>query len=338
MKICVFGAGAIGGVAAARMALAGSEVSVVARGAHLAAIRRDGLILQDKTGRRRAPVRATDDPATLGHQDVVVIGLKAHGFAAAADAMRALIGPETVLVPAQNGIPWWYFHRHGGPHDGAVLDSVDPGGRLARLLPPDHALGCVVYLAASVPEPGIIDHSSGERFILGEPDGAMSARLERVGALFRAAGFTVETTDRIRDAVWVKLWGNLSMNPLSVLTLATMDRMLADPLVLPVCREIMREAQAVGERLGIRFGSTIDQRLDAARSLGAFKTSMLQDLEAGRPIEIDALVGAVSELGRRVGVATPLIDAIYALARLRGAAFPLPLREREGTIASAMGG
>jgi 2-dehydropantoate 2-reductase len=319
MRICVFGAGAIGGVVAARLALAGRSVSVVARGPHLDAIQREGLQLNDKSGRRRAEIEATSDAASLGTQDVVVLALKAHGLAAAAESVARVLGPETVLVAAQNGIPWWYFHRHGGPLDGAALDSVDPGGKLQRLLPPSQALGCVVYLAAAVPKPGVIDHSSGERFILGEPDGSASTRLERVATLLRDAGFTAETTDRIRDALWVKLWGNLSMNPLSVLTRSTMAGILADPLVLPVCREIMREAQEVGERLGVRFTSTIDQRLEAARSLGAFKTSMLQDLEAGRPLELDALVGAVAELGRRAGVATPLIDAVYALARLRGA-------------------
>jgi 2-dehydropantoate 2-reductase len=322
MKICVFGAGAIGGVVAARLALAGRPVSVVARGAHLEAMREYGLLLHDKDGRHRVAVEATDDPAALGVQDVVVIGVKAHGLAAAAETMAPLIGPETVLVPAQNGIPWWYFHRHGGALEGAVLDSVDPGGRLARLLPPSQALGCVVYLGAAVPTPGIVDHSSGDRFILGEPDGAASARLEHVAGLFREAGFVAETTDRIRDAVWVKLWGNIAMNPLSVLTGATMAAMLADEGVVAVCREIMREAQAVGERSGVRFAMSIDRRLDHARMLGAFKTSMLQDLEAGRPIEIDALVGAVAEMGRRLAVPTPLIDAIHALARLRGATRP----------------
>jgi 2-dehydropantoate 2-reductase len=318
MRICIFGAGAIGGVVAARMALAGRAVAVVARGPHLAAMREGGLILQEKTGRRRAEVRATDDPASLGPQDVVIIGLKTHGLLAAAEALRPLIGPQTVLVPAQNGIPWWYFHRHGGPLDGAILDSVDPGGRLARLLPPERALGCVVYLGASVPEPGVVDYSSGDRFILGEPDGSMSQRLETIAALFREAGFVAETTDRIRDAVWVKLWGNLVMNPLSVLTQATMAAMLAHAHVERVCRAMMGEAQTVGERLGVRFTLTIDQRLDHARTLGPFKTSMLQDLEAGRPLEIDALVGAVSEIGRRLGVATPLTDAVYALTRMRG--------------------
>jgi 2-dehydropantoate 2-reductase len=320
MKVCIFGAGAIGGAIAARLTEAGRAVSVVARGAHLAAIRRDGLTLERKGERRRFQVAATDDPATLGRQDVVIVALKAHGLAGAASSMQSLIGSETVIVPAQNGIPWWYFHKHGGALEGTVLQSVDPGGQLREALPPSRVVGCVVYLGASVPEPGVVRQASGERFILGEPDGSASERLERVATLLRAGGFTVETTDRIRDAVWFKLWGNVCFNPSSVLTQKTMDRMLDDAPTHAVLASLMREAQAVAEPTGVRFPATIDKRLTEARHLGAFKTSMLQDLEAGRPLEIDSLVGAIAELGRKIGVATPLLDAVYALARLRGMA------------------
>ena len=320
VKLCVFGAGAIGGVIAGRLAGAGHAVSVVARGAQLAALRRDGLTLRWRGEPRSFAVTTTDEAAALGPQDILVIALKAHSLAGAAAAMRPLIGQDTVLVPAQNGIPWWYFHRHGGALDGTSLETVDPGGMLDALLPPEQVVGCVVYVAATVPTPGVIDHASGERFILGEPDGAASARLERVAGLLRGGGFAVETTDRIRDAVWLKLWGNLSFNPISVLTQKTMDRLLDDARSRALLEALMREAQAVAVRLGVRFGITLEKRLEDARRLGAFKTSMLQDLEAGRPLELEALVGAVVELGRKLGVATPLLEAVYALARLRGAA------------------
>jgi 2-dehydropantoate 2-reductase len=320
VKIAVFGAGAVGGLIAARFALAGLPLAVVARGPHLKAIRERGLRLRTRESDRTAKIAATDDAAELGAQDLVIIGTKAHTLPAAAPSLAHLIGPDTVLVPAQNGIPWWYFHRAGPPFEGEVVRAVDPDGTLMQKLPPARVVGCVVYVGAAVPAPGVIDHSSGERFVLGEPDGATSERLEWVAGLFRQADFEAETTPRIRDAVWLKLWGNLSMNPVSVLAQATADRLLADDGVRQLLRLLMEEAARVASGLGIGFETTADQRLRLAERLGAFKTSMLQDLEAGRPLETAPLLGAVAELGRKVGVATPMLDAIEALVRLRGVA------------------
>lgn len=320
MKITVFGAGAVGGLLAARMALAGLPVAIVARGPHLAAIRERGLRLRARGGDRTVRVEATDRPEELGPQDLVIVATKGHALPAAAPGIARLLGPDTVLVPAQNGIPWWYFHRAGPPFDGAAVHAVDPDGTLLALLPPPRVVGCVVYVGAAVPAPGVVDHSSGERFVLGEPDGTMSDRLQRVATIFRDAGFEAETTPRIRDAIWLKLWGNLSVNPVSVLTQATTDRLLADPDVRRLLRLLMEEAARVAAALGVRFETTAEERLRLAEQLGAFKTSMLQDLEAGRSLETAPLLGAVAELGRKVGVATPTLDAIEALVRLRGVA------------------
>jgi 2-dehydropantoate 2-reductase len=318
MKVCVFGAGAIGGVLAARLAAAGSEVSVVARGRQLDAIATRGLTLVEDGKRWTVPVRASSKAAELGPQDVVVIATKAHSLAASREAIDALIGPDTVLVPAQNGIPWWYFFKEGGRFDGERVAAVDPDGALWRALAPHRVVGCVVYIGAEVIEPGVIVPSAGRRFILGEPDGSASRRLEGIAASWREAGFDIETTPRIREAIWVKLWGNLAMNPISVLTHATMDRMIGDPGVNRVLRGLMEEGQRVGEALGIDFGTDVPTRIKMAARLGAFRTSMLQDLDAGRPLEVDALLGAVTEIGSRLGVPTPLVDTVYALARLRG--------------------
>jgi len=319
VKVAVFGAGAVGGLIAARLALAGLPVSVVARGAHLEAMREHGLRLRSRHSDRTAAIEAVDDTAALGPQDIVILATKAHALLDAAPAIARLLGSDTVLVPAQNGIPWWYFHRAGPPFDGEKVAAVDPDGNLLRDLPPRQVVGCVVYVGAAVPAPGVVDHSSGERFVFGEPDGAMTDRLARVAALFRRAGFEAETTPRIRDAVWLKLWGNLSMNPVSALTQATTDRLLGDPRVRALLRTLMEEAAEVAQRLGIRFDVTVEERLRLAERLGAFKNSMLQDLEAGRSLETDSLLGAVAELGRKVGVTTPMIDAVEALVRLLGA-------------------
>jgi 2-dehydropantoate 2-reductase len=319
VKITVFGAGAVGGLVAARLALAGLPVAVVARGPHLKAIRERGLRLRARENDRTAKVEATDNAGELGAQDLVIIATKAHALPAAASALAQLVGPETILVPAQNGIPWWYFHRAGPPFEGEIVRAVDPEGTLVEMLPPARVVGCVVYVGAAVPAPGVIDHSSGERFVFGEPDGAMSDRLKWVAGIFRQAGFEAEMTPRIRDAVWLKLWGNLSMNPVSVLAQATADRLLGDEGVRQLLRLLMEEAQRVASGLGIGFETTADERLRLAERLGAFKTSMLQDLEAGRPLETAPLLGAVAELGRKVDVATPMLDAIEALVRMRGA-------------------
>jgi 2-dehydropantoate 2-reductase len=318
-KVTVFGAGAIGGYLAARLAAAGHDVSVVGRGPHLRAIRERGLVLDDRGETRTVRLRATDRAEELGPQELVVIAVKAHAMTGAAPAIASLLGPDTVLLPAQNGIPWWFPYRAGPPLEGQRIVAVDPDGSLARRLDPARVIGCVVYLAASVPEPGSVRRFGGNLLILGEPDGAVSPRLRRLAELLGAAGLEIATTERIRDAVWMKLWGNVAFNPLSVLTGAKMERMAADPGVLAVLRAAMLECQAVAERVGARFDRGVEARIAEARRIGDFKTSMLQDFEAGRPVEIDALVGAVIELGRRVGVATPLLDAIDALTRMRAA-------------------
>ena len=241
---------------------------------------------------------------------------------AAAPAIAALLGAETVLLPAQNGIPWWFTYRAGAALEGKRIAAVDPDGSLARRLDPARVIGCVVYLAAAVPEPGCVRRFGGNLLILGEPDGALSPRLRHLAELLAAAGLEIETTQRIRDALWMKLWGNVAFNPLSVLTGAKMDRMARDPGVMAVLRAAMLECQAVAGRLGVRFDRDVETRIEEARRIGDFKTSMLQDFEAGRPVEIDALVGAVIELGRDVGVATPMLDAIGALTRMRAATAP----------------
>lgn len=317
MKVAVFGAGAIGGYIAAKLGGAGHEVSVVARGAHLRAIRERGLVLDDGSTVRTLRLRATDRAEELGPQELVVIAAKGHALPEAAPAIASLIGAETVLLPAQNGIPWWFPYRAGPPLEGKRIAAADPDGRLARHLDPARVIGCVVYMAAAVPEPGRIRFFSGNFLVLGEPDGSASPRLARLAALLAASGIKIETTQRIRDAVWMKLWGNVAFNPLSVLTGADMTRIADDPGVLAVLRAMMQECQAVAERLGTHFDLDVEARIGQARRLGAFKTSMLQDFEAGRPLEIEPLVGAVIELGKVAGVATPMIEAVGALTRLR---------------------
>jgi 2-dehydropantoate 2-reductase len=324
MKVTVFGAGAIGGYIAARLAVAGNEVSIVARGDHLEAIRARGLRLDDRGQSRHLPIPATDRPETLGPQDLVVLGLKAHSLSAAAPGIAALLGPETVLLPAQNGIPWWFTYRCGGALEGARIAAVDPDGSLSERLSPSRVIGCVVYMAVAVPEPGLVRRFGGNMLVLGEPDGRMTPRLQRLAELFTAAGIKIEATPSIRDAIWMKLWGNVAFNPVSVLTSATMGVMADDPGVRAVLRIAMGEMRAVAEKLGAHFAKDVEARIEEARYVGDFKTSMLQDLEAGRPIEVDAMVGAVAELGARVGVATPMLEAIGALARLRARRGPMP--------------
>ena len=317
MKICVFGAGAIGGAIAARLAEAGADVSIVVRGAHLEAIRRNGLVLIDKRGRHAITIRATDDAAELGPQDAVLVALKAHSMPQAARSMLPLLAPETAVIAAQNGLPWWYFYKEGGPFEGEPFETVDPGAVVWRTIGPERVIGGVIYMGAAVPEPGVIDHSSGYRLILGEPDGSSSERLESVCRALEAAAYTAERTARIRDAIWVKLWGNISFNPLSVLTMALMDELAHDEGSVAVIRALMEETRAVGERLGVTFDQTVEQRLEKSKETGPFKTSMLQDFEAGRPLELDSVVRSVCELGRRLGVATPVTDAVHGLTRMR---------------------
>jgi 2-dehydropantoate 2-reductase len=317
MKICIFGAGAIGGYLAVRLANAGQDVSVVARGPHLKAMKEKGLRLLIDGQEEVAHVTATDNPADLGPQDYLFITLKAHSVPPIAASLAPLIGPGTCIVTGMNGVPYWYFHGLEG-QDWRRVESVDPGGVVSAALPPEKALGCVVYPACEVEEPGVIRHISGDRFTLGEPDGSKSDRATALSEALRTAGFKAPVRPKIRDEIWIKLWGNLAFNPLSALTGETLDQLATKPDLRAIARAMMLEGQAVAEALGVRFAIDVDKRIEGAAEVGAHKTSMLQDLELGRPMEIDALVTAVTELGRAAGVATPTIDTILALVQARG--------------------
>jgi 2-dehydropantoate 2-reductase len=318
MKIAVVGAGAIGGLVGARLALAGEQVTFMVRGENLAAIADKGITLIEQDGTRRIArnVLATNDYAEPGEQDIVVLALKAHQVEAVAGELHKLMGPHTVVVTMQNGIPYWYFHRHGGPYDGRAVTSVDPTGELARKIPPQQVLGCVVYPAAERIDAGVIRHVEGERFPVGELDGSMSERAQKVSACFQNAGFKSPVLDNIRAEIWLKLWGNLCFNPISALSHSTLVDICQYPLARSLAAAMMGEAQAVAEKLGIAFRVTLERRIDGAEKVGQHKTSMLQDVEAGRGPEIDALVGSVVELGRMTGTPTPHIDSAYALVKL----------------------
>ncbi|MFN3613490.1 MAG: 2-dehydropantoate 2-reductase [Rubrimonas sp.] len=320
MKVCVFGAGAIGGYLAVRLANSGVDVSVVARGPNLAAIRDHGLRLRIDGREEVAKVRATADAAELGPQDYVLTTLKAHSLPPIVERMKPLFGPDTAFVTAMNGVPYWYFHGLAG-QDWRVVQAVDPGGAVSSAIPPSHAIGCVVYPATEMPEPGVVEHVDGDRFTLGEPSGEKTERVERLSKALIAAGFKAPVRPRIRDEIWIKLWGNLAFNPLSALTCQTLDVLATEPGLKAVARAMMVEGKAVAEALGVRFPIDVDKRIAGAAEVGAHKTSMLQDLERGRPMEIDALVSGVAELGRAVGVPTPTIDMVQALviARARAA-------------------
>jgi 2-dehydropantoate 2-reductase len=317
MRICIYGAGAIGGYMGALLSRAGAEVSFVARGEHLAAMRRHGVTLLMDGAEHVARPRCTDDPAELGPQDLVIIALKAHSVPAVVPKMRPLIGNDTAFLTAVNGIPYWYFYAHGGDWQDSVVESVDPDGLQWRMLGPERAIGCVVYPATEVVAPGVIRHVYGNKLPIGEPDGTISPRLRNIAGILAAAGFDAPIRERIRDEIWLKLWGNLCFNPISALTCATLDVICADPGTRDVARAMMLEAKAIGERLGVQFRVDVERRIDGAGRVGAHKTSMLQDLERGRAMEIDALVTSVQELGRRVGIPTPTIDAVLALVRQR---------------------
>ncbi len=318
MKICVFGAGAIGGYMGAKLASAGADVSLVARGPHLAAMQANGLTLIEETGTSTVAVRAEEDPAALGPQDYLIITLKAHSVPSLVPAMQPLIGPDTTIVSGVNGLPWWYFHKFGDALEGTVLESVDPGGAQWNGFGPERVLGCVVYPAAEVVEPGAVKHIEGNRFSLGEPDGSKSDRALALSKALTAAGLKAPVRPRIRDELWVKLWGNLSFNPISALTHATLDVLCTDPGTRDVALRMMVEAQDIAESLGTKFPVDVERRIDGGAAVGAHKTSMWQDLDAGRPMEIDALIGSVQELGRLVGKPTPTIDTVLALIQLRG--------------------
>lgn len=319
MRICIFGAGAIGGFLAHSLAgVEGINLSVVARGAHLAAMRENGLTLERDSIRTTVSVNASDDPRELGEQDYVIVALKAHQAWECAGLMEPLFKTGTAIVTCQNGVPWWYFHKLEGPHEGHHLDSVDEGGRQWSLIGPERAIGCVVYPATTIIEPGVIRHIYGDKFCLGEPDGHRSARAARLSAAIEAGGLKAPVLHDIRSEIWLKLWGNLCFNPLSALTHATLDVVATDPGTRALARAMMMEAHEIATRLGAHFRVDVERRIDGAARVGAHRTSMLQDLEAGRPMEIDALVTAVQEMGRITGVETPFIDAVLALVQQLG--------------------
>ncbi len=317
MQISIFGAGAIGSFLAGVMAKAGYDPALIARGATLSALRERGLTVEIGDDAFTVPLRATDDPAVLGPQDVVILATKAHQIAGALDTLAPLIGPETAVVPAINGIPWWYCKGLPGPLNGLNLKSCDPTGRIDAALPASQVIGAVVYLATSIPEPGRVVSVGPLKMILGAPTPATASRVQAIADALAASGLTAPVSDDIRADVWTKLWGNVHANPLSVATQATMIEMLSDPGVTGVSRMIMQEAAQVAGKLGVTFPVTVDQRLEEASKLGSFRTSMLQDFDAGKPIELDAILGVVSELGGKLGIETPTIDALYAVVRLR---------------------
>ncbi len=318
MKICIFGAGAIGGYMGAKLAQVGADVSLVARGPHLAAMQANGLTLIEEGETSTQKVTVSDTPADLGPQDYIIVTLKAHSVPPVVDKMQPLIGPNTTIVSGVNGVPWWYFHKIGGSLEGTRLASADPGDAQWNGFGPDNVLGCVVYPAAEVKEPGVVTHIEGNRFSLGEPDGSKSERALALSKALSAAGLKAPVRPKLRDEIWVKLWGNLSFNPISALTHATLDVLCTDEGTRPVARAMMVEAQEIAEKLGVKFPIDVDRRIDGGAAVGAHRTSMLQDLDQGRPMEIDALVASVQELGRVTETPTPIIDTVLGLIQLRG--------------------
>ena len=318
MRVCIFGAGAIGGLVAAKLAAAEvADLSLVARGAHVEAIQRNGLKLIEKGVERSFSIRAASRAPELGPQDYVILALKAHSITGALDQIVPLLSPDTAVVTAQNGVPWWYFYRHGGALEGTRIAAVDPGGAIWQGIDPARVIGSIAYPAAEVDAPGLVRHVEGDRFSLGEPSGERSERIARLAEMLIAAGLRAPVRGDIRSEIWVKLWGNLSFNPISALTGGTLSEIVGDPGTRAVARAMMVEAQAIGDKLGVRFPIDVDRRIEGAGAVGAHKTSMLQDLERGRPLEIDALVTAIQELGRLTGVATPSIDIVLSLVRQR---------------------
>ena len=319
MKVCIYGVGAIGGFIGTRLALAGGcQVSAVARGATLAALQQHGLRLRQGGELLAAPVRASADPAALGVQDLVVVAVKGPALGAVAAAIGPLIGPKTLVLPAMNGVPWWFGSGAAAALGDAPLHSIDPGGAIAAAIPLAQVIGCVVHASTFTCAPGLVEHKMGQGLILGEPAGGSSERVQALVALLKTAGFDASASADVRRDIWYKLWGNMTMNPITAITGATVDRVLDDPLVRALCGAAMNEAAAVGACIGCAIDQTPEDRHQITRRLGAFKTSMLQDVEAGRAIELDALVAVVREMAQRVGLATPMIDALLGLARLHG--------------------
>jgi 2-dehydropantoate 2-reductase len=316
MKVCIYGAGAIGGWIGVRLAQAGCDVSVVARGATLEALNRNGLRLNVGGETLAATVRASASPADLGPQDLVVVAVKAPAMADVAAAIRPLLKADTIVLTAMNGVPWWFFEGFGGAFEGTRLKSVDPQGGIAEAIPARHIIGCVVHASCALREPGFVQHHFGNKLILGEPAGGRTERLDALAALLREAGHEVEVSDQIQKDAWYKLWGNMTVNPVSAMTGATTDLILNDDLVRGFVSAVMLEAREIGARIGIPIAQLPDDRHQVTRKLGAFKTSMLQDVEAGKPVEIDALVTVVKEIGALTGVETPFTDALLGLSRL----------------------
>jgi 2-dehydropantoate 2-reductase len=318
MKICIVGAGAIGGYLGTKLALAGEDVTLIARGSHLEAIQKNGLklVMADGSSQVATPKFATDDITQVEPQDVVILAVKATSVAAIAPYLPSLYTPNTMVVTAQNGIPWWYFRKHGGEYEGTHIQSVDPDGIIEAHIGVDRVIGCVVYPATEIIEPGVIKHIEGDRFSIGEIDGSKTERIQLLGQTLKQSGLKTPIRNQIRTDMWVKLWGNLAFNPISALTRATLDRICSYPLTRELAWQMMSEAQAIAEKLGINLGITLEQRINGAQSVGAHKTSMLQDVEAGRLTEIDAIVGAVAELGKLTHTPTPHIDAVYANVKL----------------------
>ena len=317
MKICIYGAGAIGGWIGARLAALGEPVSVVARGATLAALHTHGLRLQQAEGLLQGPVQAADNAAALGVQDLVVVAVKAPALAEVARGIAPLLGPHTMVLTAMNGVPWWFFQGFGGAYAGTSLKAVDASGAIAAAIPARHVVGCVVHASCALQAPGVVQHHFGNKLILGEPSGQQTERAKALAALLERAGFEAPLSEQIQRDTWYKLWGNMTVNPVSALTGATTDLILDDPLVRDFISQVMREAKEIGARIGIPIDQQPEDRHAVTRKLGAFKTSMLQDVEAGKPVELDALVTVVQELGVLTAVPTPFTDALLGLARLQ---------------------
>ena len=316
MKIAIVGAGAIGAFLGAKLALSGEDVYLIARGAHLQAMQTHGVQVKSPEGDFEAHPNATDDYESVGPVDFVFLTVKAHSLTEIAPQIAPLLGPETAVVSAQNGIPWWYFHSHGGPFDGTAIESVDPGGVVAQAIDPSRIIGCIIYPSTVIVQPGVIEHIEGNRFSIGELDGTSSDRCKTLAAALIGAGLKAPIRSRIRHDLWVKLLGNVVFNPMSALTGATLEEMATHPESSAIARAVMAEADEVAVALGIRLPLTIDQRMDGARKVGAHKTSMLQDLESGRPMELESVVGVVIELGEKLGLPMPHTRTLYSCTRL----------------------
>jgi 2-dehydropantoate 2-reductase len=318
MKVCVVGAGAIGGLVGVKLALAGEDVTLVDIGVQLDAIRKNGLKLIGPDGKEEVarPGKAVSSVAEAGPQDLVVLALKTQHIASVAKTLGAVLGPETVLVPVQNGLPWWYFQRHGGPYEGRRLETCDPTGEIGAAIDPARIIGCVVYPAGEVIAPGVVKHVEGDRFPLGELDGKETDRVKRVSEVFTKAGLKAPVLNNIRSEIWLKLWGNMSFNPISALTHATLVDICQYPLTRDLAAKMMTEAQVIANKLGIEFRVPLEKRIAGAEKVGKHKTSTLQDVEHGRSLELDTIIGSVIELGKLVGVPTPHIDTVFALTKL----------------------